>query len=81
MTILAVGLLMLDGVLLLLAGIWTRSAWLDAGGAALLLLGGLIAGYYRRYQRQLEAIDRSREELRQQIHALRDLLRRPDEGE
>lgn len=80
MTILAVGLLVLDGLLLVLAGIWTRSPWLGGGGAALLLVAGLIALYYRRYQRQLEAIERSREELREQIGTLRELLRRREEG-
>ncbi len=78
MTILAVGLLLLDGILLLLAGAWMHSMTLGLVGAAMVLVAGFTAFYYRRHQRRLRDIAQGREELRRQIHSLRDLLRRGD---
>jgi hypothetical protein len=74
LTILAVGCLVLDGVLLLLAGIWTDRAGLLLAGAACLGAGGVVVLLWRRYVRAVADVDRARLELRSEIRALRDLI-------
>ncbi len=76
LTYLAVGFLLLDAALLLLAGLWSRSPGL-IGAAA--LCGGLAAGVlllWRRQQRLLAEMADAREAVRTEARALRELLRR-----
>ncbi len=75
LTLLAVGCLALDGLLLLLAGLWTDRAGLLAAGAGLLAAGGVVVLLWRRYLKAVTDVDRARLELQAAAEALRDLLR------
>jgi len=52
-TVLAVGFLMLDGVLLLLAGLWSSTSALVGLGVVFCLAAAAVLFAWRRYQRQL----------------------------
>jgi hypothetical protein len=73
LTIVAVGCLVLDGILLLLAGLWTARSGLLVAGAGCLGAGGLIVLCWRRYVRAVADVDRARLELQAEIRALREL--------
>lgn len=76
LTYLAVGFLLLDAVLLGLAGLWSRRPGL-IGGAA--LCGGLALAVlllWRRQRRLLAEMADAREAVQTEARALRDLLRR-----
>jgi hypothetical protein len=75
LTIIAVGVLSLDGVLLLVAGLWSHHPILLALGAVLL---GLTVGVYllwRRQVRLLEEIAQARAEMRAEVQKLQGMLR------
>ena len=74
MTFLAVGLLLLDGALLLLAGFWAKNILLGVLGAGFLVLAGSVLLYYRRYRRTLAEVDQAREALRAEALELRRLI-------
>ena len=74
LTIVAVGALCLDGLLLGLIGLWShRLVLLLIGGGLLSAAGGVIL-LWRRHQRALAEIDSVKAELRAEAQALRDLL-------
>jgi hypothetical protein len=75
LTLFAVGVLILDGVLLLWIGLWSRTPWAGGGGAACLLLAGGVLLLWRRHRRSLAEVAAARQELRDEARALRDLLR------
>jgi len=75
-TLLAVGFLTLDGVLLVVAGLWGRSAGPAIGGVACLLFAGLVLILWRRHQRAVAELAEARQALREEACALRDLLRK-----
>jgi len=73
-TLLAVGFLILDGVLLLAAGLWGRSPGLAVGGVACLLVAGLVLILWRRHRRAIAELAEARRALRDEVRALRGLL-------
>jgi hypothetical protein len=75
LTVLAVGCLLLDGVLLLLAGIWGRRAGPLAGGIFCLCAAGGVALLWRRHQRAVTELDEARRAVQAEIQALRALVR------
>ena len=75
-TLLAVGFLILDGVLLLIAGPWGRSAGPAIGGMVCLFVAGLVLILWRRHRRAVAELAEARRALRDEARALRDLLRK-----
>ncbi len=80
-TVLAVGLLVLDGVLLCLAGFWTGRVTLALAGAFFMLCAGLVVRYWRRTRRKLQEIAADQTALRSEMAALSEALRRGDSGD
>lgn len=72
---LAVGFLLLDGVLLLLIGLWSPSPRHVVGGAVCLVLAGGVVLLWRRQRRLQAELAAARAEVRDEARALRDLLR------
>jgi uncharacterized iron-regulated membrane protein len=80
LTFVAVGFFLLDGVLLLGAGLWGRQRSALIGG--LLCLGGAtgVVWLWRRHQRAVADLAAARREVQEEARALRALLRsRPEE--
>ena len=75
LTIVAVGVLSLDGVLLLLAGIWSHRSILLVLGAAMLVSAGGVYLLWRRQVRVLEEIAQAKAEIRAEVQALQGLIR------
>jgi hypothetical protein len=73
-TLLAVGFLILDGVLLLTAGLWGRSPGPAIGGVVCLVAAGLVLILWRRHQRAVAELAEARRALRDEVRALRGLL-------
>ena len=73
-TILAVGSLALDGLLLALAGFQTGRVSLVGGGASLLAAAGVVIIAWRRHLRRLDEIAGAKRSLRAEAEALRELL-------
>jgi len=81
MTLVAVGLLALDGVLLLVAGYWQRS-WITAvAGVGLLAFAAAVMVYWRRYQRTMGEIEHARDALRSEVAELRRLIQTRGESD
>jgi len=76
MTLLAVGVLFLDGVLLCLVGLWEPSAGALLAGIACLLAAVAVLAYWRRHRRNLAELAAARREVQSEARALRALLRR-----
>jgi membrane protein implicated in regulation of membrane protease activity len=74
MTTFAVGLLLLDGALLLMAAVWTRNWMLGALGTMFVILAGAVIVYWRRYRQALEEVDQAREALKAEALELRRLI-------
>lgn len=75
LTIIAVGVLSLDGVLLVLAGLWAHRPILLAPGAVLLALALGVHLLWRRQLRMLAEIAQARAEIRAEVQALQGVLR------
>jgi hypothetical protein len=71
----AVGLLGLDAVLLVLAGVWLDRAGLIAWGVVLGLLAALPIGLWRRYVRQMDEVRGARHAMAQELRHLQQTLR------
>ena len=71
----AAGLLWLEGLALGAAGLWGGRPGLTAAGAVLLLGGGFTLWLWRRYRRTLEEIQAERADMRDDLQAIRSLLR------
>jgi hypothetical protein len=71
----AVGLLGLDAVLLVLAGVWLERAGLIAWGVALGLLAVLPIVLWRRYVRQMDEVRGARHAVAQDLRHLQHTLR------
>lgn len=76
LTYLAVGFLLLDGVLLGLAGLWSGRPGLLAGAVACAGLAAGVVLLWRRQRRLLAEMAEAREAVRTEARALRELLRR-----
>lgn len=74
-TIVAAGVLVLDGVLLGLAGLWGRRYGLLLGAGVCLLAAVGVGLLWRRYQRQLAEVEAARIAVREEVLALRALVR------
>jgi hypothetical protein len=75
-TLVAVGFLTLDGVLLVLAAAWGREPAPAVGGAACLATAGVVWRFWRRHRRVAAELAAARRALRDEARALRDLLRK-----
>lgn len=71
MTVLAVGFLLADGVLLGAAGLVDGRPLLVVWAAAFLAVAGLVLVLRRQYLRRLDEISRARALLRQELRSLR----------
>ncbi len=74
--VVAAGFLALDGILLILAGLWSGRRVLLVWGGLLLLLGLAVAASWRWYRARLDDIADAQASLRREREALRDLIRR-----
>lgn len=74
MTTFAVGLLLLDGALLIMAAVWTRNWLLGGLGAIFIILAGAVIVYWRRYRKALDEVDQAREALKAEALELRRLI-------
>ena len=79
MTTLAVGLLLLDGVLLLLAAYYLRNWGMALLGVLLLVMAGGVAFYYRRYARTMAEVQQAKEALQVELSELRRLVKERNE--
>jgi len=73
-TWLAIGLLGLDGLLLLVAGVWGGTPGPLVGGAACLVAAGLVSLWWRRHCRQAAELEAARREVQAEVRALRALV-------
>jgi uncharacterized membrane protein YccC len=80
MTTFAVGLLVLDGALLLIAAYWARNWLLGVLGAAFIGMAGVVILYWRRYQQALEDVMRARDALKEEAQELRRLIQQRKDG-
>lgn len=81
LTVLAGGMLLLDGILMLIAGWFTRSWILAALGIGFFVLAGGTIAYYFRYQRALADVERARDALKAEAALLRQLIQERHERE
>jgi hypothetical protein len=75
LTIVAVGVLSLDGVLLLLAGLWSHRSILLGLGAVMLVSAGGVYLLWRRQLKVLEEIAQAKAEMRAEVQAMQGMLR------
>ena len=74
LTTFAVGLLVLDGLLLGYSGLSLHRTRLVVWGAVCLVAAGFVVVGWRRYRRAMAELDRARGELRADVESIRDLL-------
>ena len=70
LTIFAVGFLLLDAVLLVLAGVWTSRAGLIVWGVVFAGASVVVVVLWRRYLARLVELDQARAALRQEVRRL-----------
>lgn len=80
MTTFAVGLLVLDGALLLIAAYWARSWLLGILGGTFIFMAGAVIGFWRRYQNALADVVRASEALKAEARELRRLIQQRKDG-
>jgi hypothetical protein len=80
LTVVAVGFLLLDGVLLLGAGLWGRQASALIGGVLCLGAAGGVLWLWRRHQQAVTELAQARREVQEEARALRALLKGRPEG-
>jgi membrane protein implicated in regulation of membrane protease activity len=76
---LAAGFLALDGVLLVLAGVWSNRAALSIWGAVFLAAAVTVVVMWRRHVRRLEELRADMDARRIELEALRRALEDPQE--
>ena len=76
-TVAAVGFLLLDAYLLLYGAITFHRVSLGVGGAFCFLLAVLVFVAWLRYRRILAELTDARRDMRHEVEALRELIRRP----
>ncbi len=74
LTTVAVGFLVLDGLLLAYGGLSLHRALLVVWGAVCLVGAGLVVFGWRRYHRAMADLERARQELHAEVASLRELL-------
>ena len=74
LTTFAVGFLLLDGVLLLYAGVAVHRRVLVIWGVVCLVAAVLVVLGWRRYRRAMLELERARREMRTEAESIRDLL-------
>jgi len=73
--VVAVGLLLLDAVLLISAGVWADRMGLVAGGSLSAILAAVLLLSWRRHLRRLADIDSARSDLKNEVKELGKLTR------
>ena len=73
--VLTVGVLLLDAVLLISAGLWTDRLGLVVGGAAAAIIAAGLLLFWRRYLKRLADIDIARHDLINEVKELGSLTR------
>jgi hypothetical protein len=73
--VVAVGVLLLDAVLLISAGVWTDRMGLVGGGAASAVIALALLFSWRRHLRRLADIDAARLDLKNEVTELGKLTR------
>ncbi len=73
--VVAVGVLLLDAVLLVSAGVWTDRMGLVVGGAASAVVAVGLFLSWRRYLKRLADIDAARHDLKNEVKELGTLTR------
>ncbi len=76
-TIIAVGVLILDGVLLALAGLWSARYGLLLSGLVFLAIAGLVFKAWQRHQARMRELAEARRDVADEARALRELVRKP----
>ena len=74
LTTAAVGFLALDALLLGYGGVALHRPWLVLAGAACGLGAVFVLAAWRRYRRTLEELHTARQEMKQEVESIRDLL-------
>ena len=74
LTTLAVGFLLLDGVLLTYSGLAVHRAVLVVWGGVCLIAAVLVVMGWRRYRRVVAELERARRDMRTEVESIRDLL-------
>lgn len=77
-TLFAVGLLALDGVMLLIAGVVIGGWGAVAGGLGCLLAAVLVAWLWSRHRRRVAELRNARREVQAEVRALQALITRKD---
>jgi hypothetical protein len=78
MTTLAVGLLALDGILLLIAAAYLQSVGMGLLGGLLIAMAVGVLLYYRRYAKAIAEVEAAKNALRAELDELRRLVRERD---
>lgn len=73
--VVAVGVLLLDAVLLVSAGVWTDRTGLVVGGAVSAVVAAGLFLSWRRYLKRLADIDAARHDLKNEVKELGTLTR------
>jgi uncharacterized iron-regulated membrane protein len=76
LTLFAVGFLVLDGVLLLFAGVWGRQLGPAIGGLCCFAAAGGVLQLWRRHRRAVADLAEARRAVQEEARALRELVRR-----
>jgi hypothetical protein len=77
-TLFAVGLLVLDGGMLLAAGIVTGTRGPIAGGLACLVAAAVVAAFWRAHRRRIAELRAAQREVQAEVRALQALVARKD---
>lgn len=73
--VVAVGVLLLDAILLISAGLWTERMVLVGGGAGSAIIAAVLLLSWRRHLKRLADIDTARRDLRNEVEELGKLSR------
>ncbi len=76
LTLLAFGFLLIDAILLALAGLWSGRGALVVLGAVFGLAAAGVLVYWRAHQKRLAEIADAKRELKAEAEALRDLIKK-----